>query len=254
MIVIPAIDLKEGKCVRLSQGRMDQATVYSEDPVRMARHWEAKGAERLHVVDLDGAIQGRPVERSLIGEIVCSVRIPVEVGGGIRDLGTIEQYLSLGVQWIIVGTLAFQNPALVEEALRLFPGRIILSVDARGERVAIQGWRELLPLESREMVKRFEGLGLSAIVFTDIERDGTEGGINLASTRALARETSVPLIASGGLARIEELHRLKELEPLGLIGVIVGRALYTGQIDLREAIRISKSPLGSAKSQVPDLK
>jgi len=242
MIVIPAVDLKDGRCVRLSQGRMDQESIYSEDPVQMAKHWELKGAERLHVVDLNGAVTGTPVHQSLIKEIANSIRIPVEVGGGIRNLETIETYLSLGVEWVILGTVALRNRSLLEEACRQFPRKVILGIDARGGKVAIQGWKEEVSLEAIELAKQFEGLGLSAIIFTDIERDGMSTGLNSEMTGALARSISIPVIASGGVFRIEEIRQLMELEPDGVIGVIVGRALYTGGIDLEEAIRISKSP------------
>jgi phosphoribosylformimino-5-aminoimidazole carboxamide ribotide isomerase len=241
MIVIPAVDLKEGRCVRLSQGRMDQESVYSEDPLEMAKHWESKGAERLHVVDLNGAFSGAPYHRSLIEEIVRSVRIPVEVGGGIRDLETIERYLSCGVGWVILGTTAIRNRRLMEEACRRFPGRVILSIDARGGKVAIQGWSDTVPVEAGELVREFEGMGLSAIVFTDIERDGMGTGLNWEMTRALAQATSIPVIASGGVSRIEDIERLIPLEGDGIIGVIVGRAIYTGRVDLEEAIRLTKS-------------
>ncbi len=240
MIVIPAIDLKEGRCVRLRQGRMDQESVYSEDPVQMARHWESKGAERLHVVDLNGAVTGKPVHRSLVEEIAKSIRIPVEVGGGIRDLETIRTYLSSGVHWVILGTVAFQNPDLVKKASALFPGRIILSLDTKRGKVAIQGWNEIISLEMSDLAKRFEGVDLSAIIFTDIERDGMGTGLNWEMTKALADATSIPVIASGGISRIDEIRRLKEFEPAGIMGVIVGRALYTGQIDLEEALKIAR--------------
>jgi len=243
MIIIPAIDLKEGRCVRLSQGRMDQESVYSENPIHMARHWESKGAERLHVVDLNGAVIGRPFHQSLIMEITQSIHIPIEVGGGIRDLETIENYLSSGVSWVVLGTTAFRNRHLVEEACHRFPGKVILSIDAKGGRVAIQGWNEVVSLEAIDMAKQFEGIGLSAIIFTDIERDGMETGLNWDATKALARATSIPVIASGGVSQIEEIEHLMELKSNEIIGVIVGRALYTGHIDLEEAIRISKSPL-----------
>ena len=241
MIVIPAVDLKDGRCVRLSQGRMDQESIYSEDPVQMAKHWESKGAERLHVVDLNGAVTGTPVHQSLIKEIANSIRIPVEVGGGIRNLETIESYLHSGVKWAILGTAALHSPHLVEEACQRFPGRVILGIDARGGKVAIQGWNEVVSLEAIDLAKQFEGRGLSAIIFTDIERDGMGTGLNSEMTRALARSTSIPVIASGGVFRIEEIRQLMELEPDGVIGVIVGRALYAGRLDLEEAIRISKS-------------
>ena len=240
MIIIPAVDLKDGRCVRLSQGRMDQETVYSEDPIQMAKHWESKGAERLHVVDLNGAVTGAPVHRSLIKKIANSVHIPVEVGGGVRNLETIETYLSSGIEWVILGTVAHGNHPLVEEACRRFPGRVILGIDAREGKVAIQGWREEAPLGAIELAKEFEGVGLSAIIFTDIERDGMSTGLNAEMTRAVARSISIPVIASGGVSRIEEIRQLMALEPDGVIGVIVGRALYTGRIDLEEAIRIAK--------------
>jgi phosphoribosylformimino-5-aminoimidazole carboxamide ribotide isomerase len=237
LIVIPAVDLKDGRCVRLSQGRMDQESVYSEHPVEMAKHWESKGAERLHVVDLNGAVVGKPFHRSLIKEIARSVQIPIEVGGGIRDLATIEDYLSSGVRWVILGTVAFQNRALIEEACRRLPERVILGIDAKGEKVAIQGWNEVVSFEAIDLTKQYEGIGLSAIIFTDIERDGMGTGLNFKSTRNLARSTSIPVIASGGVSRMEDIEQLLELEQDGVIGVIVGRALYTGQVDLQEAIR-----------------
>ena len=250
MIVIPAVDLKDGRCVRLSQGRMDQESVYSEDPVQMARHWESKGAERLHVVDLNGAVIGSPVHRSLIEEIVRSLKIPVEVGGGIRDVETIEVYLSSGVQWAILGTAALRNGLLVEEACRRFPKRIILGIDAREGKVAVEGWKEIASTGAVEMAKQFEGMGLSAIIFTDIERDGMGTGLNFESTMNLARSISIPVIASGGVSRLEDIEHLKEIESDGVIGVIVGRALYTGQIDLEEAIRIAKE--SEVRSQKPE--
>ena len=242
MIVIPAVDLKEGRCVRLSQGRMDQESVYSGHPVEMAKRWESKGAERLHVVDLNGAVTGKPFHRSLIKEIARSVRIPIEVGGGVRDLSTIEDYLSSGIRWVILGTAAFQNRPLIEEACRRFPEGVILGIDAKRGRVAIQGWNEVVSLEAIDLVKQFEEIGFSAIIFTDIERDGMGTGLNLESTRNLTRSTSIPVIASGGVSRSEDIEQLMALEEDGVIGVIVGRALYTGSLNLEEAIRITNSP------------
>jgi phosphoribosylformimino-5-aminoimidazole carboxamide ribotide isomerase len=241
MIVIPAVDLKDGRCVRLSQGRMDQESVYSENPVQMAKHWESKGAERLHVVDLNGAVMGKPFHQSLIEEITRSLRIPIEVGGGIRDLETIEQYLSSGVGWVILGTAAYSNRGLVEGACRRFPERVILAIDAKGGRLAIQGWNEEVTLGASELARQFEGMGLSAIIFTDVERDGMGTGLNTEATKALARSTPIPVIASGGVSRVEDIEHLLELEPDGVIGVIVGRAIYTGRLDLEEAIRVTKS-------------
>jgi phosphoribosylformimino-5-aminoimidazole carboxamide ribotide isomerase len=249
VIVIPAVDLKEGRCVRLSQGRMDQESVYSEHPVEMAKHWESKGAERLHVVDLNGAVVGKPIHRSLIKEISQSLRIPIEVGGGIRTIATIEDYLSAGVRWVILGTAAFQNRSFVEEACRQFPGRVIVGIDARGGRVAIQGWNEVVSLDAVDLAKQFEEKGLSAIIFTDIERDGMSTGLNFESTQRLSRSTSIPVIASGGVSRIEEIEHLLELELEGVIGVIVGRALYTGSLDLGEAIQLAKKAEGRRQNR-----
>ena len=254
MIVIPAVDLKEGRCVRLSQGKMTQETVYSDDPLQMAKYWESKGAERLHLVDLNGAVSGKPFHRSLIEEIIGSLRIPVETGGGIRDLDTIASYLSAGAGWVILGTAAFLNGDLLKEACRRFPERIILGVDARGGKVAIQGWNEMVPMTAVDLVKRCEGEAISEVIFTDIERDGMSTGLNWEATKALARSTSIPVIASGGVSKIEDIEQLMKLEPDGVTGVIVGRALYTGRLDLKEAIQITKSPLGSTKSQAPNYK
>jgi phosphoribosylformimino-5-aminoimidazole carboxamide ribotide isomerase len=221
---------------------MDQESVYSEHPVEMARHWESKGAERLHVVDLNGAVMGSPLHRSLIKEIARSVQIPIEVGGGIRNLATIEDYLSSGVKWVILGTAAFQNRPLIEEACHRFPERVILGIDAKGGKVAIQGWNEVVSLEATDLPKQFGGMSLSAIIFTDIERDGMGTGLNFQSTKNLARSTSIPVIASGGVSRIEDIKHLLELEQNGIMGVIIGRALYIGSLDLEEAIKITKSP------------
>jgi len=240
LIVIPAVDLKDGRCVRLSQGRMEQETVYSEHPVQMAQQWESKGAERIHVVDLNGAVAGKPFHQSLIKEMVRSLQIPIEVGGGIRDFDTLENYLSSGVRWVILGTAAFNNRPFIEEACHRFPERVILGIDAKGGKVAIQGWNEVVSLEAIDLAKQVEGMGLSAIIFTDIEKDGMSTGLNFESTQKLSRSTSIPVIASGGVSRIEDIGHLLELEPDGVIGVIVGRALYTGSVDLEEAIRISK--------------
>jgi phosphoribosylformimino-5-aminoimidazole carboxamide ribotide isomerase len=240
MIIIPAVDLKDGKCVRLAQGRMDQETVYSENPVEMAKHWESKGAERLHVVDLNGAAAGKPIHRSLIMEIVYTLRIPVEIGGGIRDLDTIEGYLHAGAGWVILGTAALRNQDLLKEACRRFPGRVILGIDARRGKVAVEGWKEADSVEVVELAKRFEGIGLSAIIFTDIEKDGMRTGLNFESTRNVSRSTSIPVIASGGVSRIEDIEQIMELESDGVIGVITGRALYAGSLDLEEAIRIAR--------------
>jgi phosphoribosylformimino-5-aminoimidazole carboxamide ribotide isomerase len=240
VIIIPAIDLKDGKCVRLSQGRMDQETIYSENPVVMAKHWASKGAERLHVVDLNGAVTGKPFHSTLVKEMIRSVSIPVEVGGGIRNPETIDDYLSSGAGWVILGTAALRNRVLLKEACQQFPGKVILGIDAKEGKVAVEGWREVASIETIELVKEFEGMGLSALIFTDIERDGMSTGLNLESTRNLSRSTSIPVIASGGVSRIEDIVKLMELESDGVIGVITGRALYAGSLDLEEAIRLTK--------------
>jgi phosphoribosylformimino-5-aminoimidazole carboxamide ribotide isomerase len=229
---------------------MDQESVYSEHPVEMAKHWESAGAERLHVVDLNGAVMGKPFHQSLVKEISRSVRIPIEVGGGIREVDTIEDYLSSGVRWVILGTAAFQNRSLIEEACRRFPGKVILGIDAKGGRVAIEGWNEVVSLEAIDLAKQFERTGLSALIFTDIERDGMGTGLNFESTRNLAQSTSIPVIASGGVSRIEDINHVLKLELDGVIGVIVGRALYTGQIDLKEAIQLAKK--SEVRSQKPE--
>jgi phosphoribosylformimino-5-aminoimidazole carboxamide ribotide isomerase len=219
---------------------MEKETVYSEHPVQMAQRWEAKGAERIHVVDLNGAVAGKPFHQSLVKEMVQSLQIPIQVGGGIRDFNTVEKYLSFGVRWVILGTAAFNNRPFIEEACHLFPERVILGIDAKGGKVAIQGWNEVVSLEAIDLAKQVKGMGLSAIIFTDIEKDGMSTGLNLESTKRLSRSTSIPVIASGGVSQIEDIEHLLELEPDGVIGVIVGRALYTGSVDLEEAMRISK--------------
>lgn len=245
MIIIPAIDLKDGKCVRLAQGRMEQETIYSANPVEVAKHWESKGAERLHIVDLNGAVIGKPFHLALIEEILHSVHIPVEIGGGIRDLATIDHYIQCGAGWVILGTAALRNRHLLTEACQKFQGKVILGIDARGGRVAVEGWKVETAVSASELVKEFERIDLSAIIFTDIERDGMGTGINVESTRNLSRSTSIPVIASGGVSTVDDIKRLLELEDDGVVGVIIGRALYTGAIHLEEAICLAKK--GSRK-------
>ncbi|MHB8829380.1 MAG: 1-(5-phosphoribosyl)-5-[(5-phosphoribosylamino)methylideneamino]imidazole-4-carboxamide isomerase [Syntrophales bacterium] len=236
MIVIPAIDLRKGRCVRLSQGDFNRVSIYEGDPAFVASVWKEKGAERLHVVDLDGSLEGSPRQRSVISAIVSATDLPVEVGGGIRNMETIEEYLRGGVRWVILGTAAFQDPSFVKEACRAFPGQIILGIDASGGRIAVHGWTKKTEETPEELALRFAEDNPAAIIFTDISRDGMETGVNRDSTVALARESGLPVIASGGVAGLDDIEQLLPLEKDGIIGVVVGKALYTGALALDEAI------------------
>jgi len=240
MIVIPAIDLKEGKCVRLEQGLMEKDTVYSDDPAAMARHWQDEGGEMLHLVDLDGAFAGVPKNRAAISAIVAAVDIPTELGGGIRDLATIEAYLELGVDRVILGTVAKENPALVGEACRRFPGRIVVGIDAKAGLVAVRGWAEVTTKPAEDLAREMEGFGVSAIIYTDIARDGMMQGPNLDATRTLAQAISIPVIASGGVSSLEDIRRLLTIESSGVEGVITGKAIYTGSLNLKEAVALTR--------------
>jgi phosphoribosylformimino-5-aminoimidazole carboxamide ribotide isomerase len=240
MIVIPAIDLKEGKCVRLEQGLMEKDTVYSDNPAEMARHWQDEGGELLHLVDLDGAFAGVPKNREAIQAIVAAVDIPTELGGGIRDLETIEAYLSLGIDRVILGTVAKENPALVGEACRRFPGRIVVGIDAKGGLVAVRGWAEMTAKKAIDLAQEMEGLGVTAIIYTDIARDGMMQGPNLEATAALAEAISIPVIASGGVSSLDDIRNLLKIEASGIEGVITGKAIYTGALNLREAVALTK--------------
>ncbi|MBF0433920.1 MAG: 1-(5-phosphoribosyl)-5-[(5-phosphoribosylamino)methylideneamino]imidazole-4-carboxamide isomerase [Magnetococcales bacterium] len=245
MIVIPAIDLKEGRCVRLFQGDMQQDTVYSDDPAAMARRWQSEGAERLHVVDLDGAFAGERVNDVAVGAILESISIPVQLGGGIRDLKTIASALDSGIFRVILGTVSCRNPMLVHEACRQFPNRISVGIDARDGKVAIQGWSELTSLDAVSLARMFEDAGVAEIIFTDISRDGALTGSNLAATVAMAQAVSLPIILSGGVASITDIQNaLANHGPFpngGMIsGVITGKAIYDGRLDFREAVRITK--------------
>jgi phosphoribosylformimino-5-aminoimidazole carboxamide ribotide isomerase len=237
MIIFPAIDLKDGVCVRLMQGDPERATIYGKDPVAVARHWEAEGAPWLHVVDLDGAFSKAPVNNGIIREIARSVSIPVQVGGGIRTVRDIENYISDGIARVIIGTAALRQPEIIEEACRLHPGRIALGLDARDGKVAVEGWKESTGTDAISLVSRFEGFSLAAIIYTDISRDGMQTGVNIDATRRLIQATGIPVIASGGVSSLEDITRLLPLVPLGLMGVITGRAIYEGTLNLGEAIR-----------------
>lgn len=240
MIVIPAVDIKDGKCVRLLQGRKGTETVFSDDPAAMAARWEAQGAERIHVIDLDGAFDKKPQNAAAVKAIVEGVKVPIQLGGGIRNRDTIKMYLEMGVEWVIIGTEAIHQPQLVTDACRDYPGRIIVGIDARNGLVAIDGWTETTTFTAVELARRFEDCGVAAINFTDIHRDGMQKGPNLEATRALAEAVSIPVVASGGVAEIKDIYNLKPLEKFGVMGVITGKALYSGGLDLKEAIAALK--------------
>ena len=234
MIVIPAIDLRNGRCVRLHQGRSDRETVFSDDPLAVARGWKERGAERLHVVDLDGAFAGEPKQSALVAQIVAAVApLPVELGGGLRDLRAVEAALETGVQWAVIGTRAALDRAFLREVCRRHSGRIIVAFDARGARVAVKGWTEVVDDTVAEVGTRARDAGATALLYTDVSRDGTETGPNVEETAALARQVEMPILASGGVGRVEDLRRLASIP--GVVGAVVGRALYTGAIDLRQA-------------------
>ncbi|MCG6882003.1 MAG: 1-(5-phosphoribosyl)-5-[(5-phosphoribosylamino)methylideneamino]imidazole-4-carboxamide isomerase [Deltaproteobacteria bacterium] len=237
MLIIPAIDIKNGKCVRLRQGRMSDETIFSDQPDEMARKWFDCGAERLHLVDLDGAVSGRPANRKTIRSIVEAVPVPVELGGGVRDMETLHAYFDLGLQYIILGTVAHKNPDFVKKACRLYPGRIILGIDARNNRVAVEGWTEEINLTPAVLADRFKDDGLAAIIYTDINRDGMRTGCNVAATGALARRTTIPIIASGGISELDDVLKILPLSADGVMGIITGRALYDGSLDLVAAIK-----------------
>lgn len=237
MEVIPAIDLLDGQCVRLYQGDYQRSEVFGENPVEMARRWEREGATRLHLVDLDGAKQGKPINHSAIASIVQAVSIPVQVGGGLRDRAGISQLLNLGVQRAIVGTIAVENPELVGQLCQEFPGQIVVGIDARNGQVATRGWLETSEVSAIELAQKMAEIGAAAIIYTDIHRDGTLTGPNLEAMRELSRAISLPIIASGGVSSLTDLLSLLALESQGVGGAIVGRALYTGDIDLAEAVR-----------------
>ena len=235
MIVIPAVDLRDGRCVRLREGRADAQTVFSDDPVAMALRWRAEGGARLHVVDLDGAFAGSPRQTALIARMVAAVApMPVEVGGGLRDLAAITAVLATGAGWAVVGTRAALDPAFLKDACREHPGRIIVAVDARGQRVAVRGWTETVEDTVVEVGRRALDAGAAALLYTDVSRDGTGLGPNLDDTAALARALPIPVLASGGVASVDDLVRLAAVP--GIEGTVVGRALYTGAVDLREAV------------------
>lgn len=239
MIIIPAVDIKQGKCVRLLQGRMADATLYADDPAAMAVKWESQGAGLIHVVDLDGAFAKTAVNFESISAILDQVSVPIQVGGGIRDLDTIEKYLSAGVDRVIIGSEALYRPEFVKQSCKLFPGKIVVGIDARDGMVAVEGWSQTSRTRAVDLARQFESSGVAAINFTDIHRDGMQTGPNIQETAALAKAISIPVIASGGVATLDDIKNLCQIAPFGVTGVITGKALYEGSLDLREAIRIS---------------
>jgi phosphoribosylformimino-5-aminoimidazole carboxamide ribotide isomerase len=238
MILFPAIDLKQGECVRLVQGEMNRATVFNKDPADQAQRFEAQGFTWLHVVDLDGAFAGQSTNRPAVLRILEAVDIPVQLGGGIRDMASIEGWLEAGVTRVILGTAAVKNPSLVAQAAQAFPGRIVVGIDARGGQVAIEGWAETAELSVLDLARRLEDLGVAALIHTDIDRDGLLGGLNVTASAQLARMIDIPVIASGGLGGIDDIKRLKAENVPRLIGAVAGRALYDGRLDPQEALAL----------------
>jgi len=238
VILYPAIDLKGGKCVRLLRGDMQAATVFNDDPAAQARAFAAQGFAWLHVVDLDGAFAGAAVNAAAVQAILAAIVLPVQLGGGIRDLGAIEAWLSRGIRRVILGTVALTDPALVKAACKAHPGRVVVGIDARGGKVAVEGWAKVSTMDAAELALRFEDAGVSAIVYTDIDRDGALAGVNVEATAALARRLKTPVIASGGVASLEDLRALRRHESDGIAGVICGRALYDGRIDPAAALAL----------------
>ena len=241
MLIIPAIDLKDGQCVRLKQGIMEDATVFSDNPGNMAKHWLDQGAQRLHLVDLDGAFAGKPKNELIIREIVETIdgKIPIQLGGGIRDLETIDRYLDYGITYVIIGTAAVKISGFLQDACDAFPGNILVGLDAKDGKVAVNGWSKITGHDVIELAKKFEGYGVEAVIYTDIGRDGMLNGVNVKATVELANELMVPVIASGGITNLDDVKTLCEIEHEGIIGAITGRAIYEGSLDFREAQQLA---------------
>jgi phosphoribosylformimino-5-aminoimidazole carboxamide ribotide isomerase len=243
MIIFPAIDLKDGLCVRLKKGEMEQATVFNESPAAQAAEFLAAGFNWIHIVDLNGAFEGKPVNIDAVKSIIAAVggKMSIQLGGGIRDMATIKNWLDAGVTRVILGTAALRNPELVKDACKQYPGRIVVGIDGKGGKVAVEGWAETSDMEVVSLAKKFENAGVAAIIYTDINRDGLMGGPDLEGTAALARAINIPVIASGGVASTADIAEVKKTEKDGVAGVIVGRAMYEGKVDVVEALRISAS-------------
>lgn len=240
MQIIPAVDIKDGKCVRLLQGRMEDATHYSDSPADMAAKWASMGASLIHIVDLDGAFAKKVKNMAPVQKILEKINVPIQVGGGIRDIKTMEAYLDIGAAKVIIGSEALYNPPLVKEACRLFPKRIVVGIDAKNGMVAVEGWSKTSNTRAVDLAKKFEDCGVAAINFTDIHRDGMQTGPNIQETAALAEAVQIPIVASGGVSTIEDIKNLLKIEDKGVTGVITGRAIYEGTLDLKQAITISK--------------
>lgn len=241
MLIIPAIDLKDGHCVRLKQGSMEDATVFSEDPAAMAAHWLAQGAKRLHLVDLNGAFAGKPRNEDAIKKITAAVgkEVPVQLGGGIRDLDTIARYLDDGISYVIIGTAAVKTPGFLHDACYAFPGHIMVGLDAKDGKVAVDGWSKLTGHDVVDLALKFQDYGVEAIIYTDIGRDGMLSGVNIDATLNLARVLTVPIIASGGIVNLDDVRALCQIESEGVVGAITGRAIYQGTLDFAEAQRLA---------------
>lgn len=249
MLIIPAIDLKDGKCVRLRQGVMHDATVFSEDPGAMAAHWLDQGARRLHVVDLNGAAAGRPKNEQAIKAITAAVgeKIPIQLGGGIRDLDTIEKYLDAGVGYVIIGTAAVKTPGFLRDACSAFTGHVMVALDAKDGRVAVDGWSKMTRHDVVDLAKKFQDYGVEAVIYTDIGRDGMLTGVNIEATVALARQLTAPVIASGGITDLNDVKALCRVEPEGIVGAITGRAVYQGTLSFAEAQKLADQLTGKAE-------
>ena len=241
MIIIPAVDIKNGKCVRLVQGRIEEETIFSNDPAAMAQQWEQAGAEWIHVIDLDGAFEKCPQNIDAIKKILSAVDTPIQLGGGIRNEQTVQMFMEMGVQRVIIGTGAIKNPEWVQQAATKFPDGIVVGIDARNGYVAVEGWTETTRVQAVDLAKRFENCGVAAVNFTDIYRDGMQTGPNIEETRRLAEAISIPVVASGGVATIADIQNLLPLEAVGVVGVITGKALYSGTLDFQEAQSLAKS-------------